>query len=179
MHNDGVVDFTTTEVRRVGPDRVSVTGTSGHPRPPTVKVLLGVRENFVAVGRILYGGSGAYEWAKLAADVVAKRMMRLHGIDGSALRFDFIGVNALFPWDGIDLSAIREVELRVAGTFETRESAWEFLHEIELMSCNGPAALSQGLRLDYQAGPEQIIGLYTTLLPQEAVQFEVHEMVVG
>jgi len=178
IHNDGVVDFTATEIEQVGPDRVSVTGTTGHPRPVTVKVLLGVRESFVAVGRIIYGGTGAYERARLAADVVAKRMSRVHGIDRSALRFDFIGANALFPWDDVDLSVLKEVELRISGYFKTREKAWELLHEVELLSCNGPAGLSQGLRLDYQAGPEEVIGLYTTLLPREVVQFEVRGLVV-
>jgi hypothetical protein len=94
------------------------------------------------------------------------------------LRFDFVGVNALFPWPDIDLSAVKEVELRVSGYFETQEQAWEVLHDVESLALNGPAGVSQGLRLDYQAGPEQVIGLYTTLLPQEAVQFDVHEFVV-
>ena len=178
IHNDGVVDFTNTEIKQAGSNRVSVTGTRGHPRPSMVKVLLGVRENFVAVSRAYYGGTGAYARAKLAADTIAERATHVHGIDRSALRFDFVGVNALFPWPDIDLSAVKEVELRVSGYFETQEQAWEVLHDVESLALNGPAGVSQGLRLDYQAGPEQVIGLYTTLLPQEAVQFDVHEFVV-
>ncbi len=178
IHNDGVVDFTSTEIKQVGTDRVSVTGTKGHPRPSTVKVLLGVRENFVAVSRAYYGGTGAYARAQLAADTIAKRAVRVHGIDKSALRFDFVGVNALFPWSDVDLSAVKEVELRVSGYFDTQEQAWEVLHDVESLALNGPAGVSQGLRLDYQAGPEEVIGLYTTLLPRETVQFNVHEYVV-
>ena len=179
IHNDGVVDFTNTEIKQVGADCVSVTGTRGHPRPSMGKVLLGVRENFVAVSRAYYGGTGAYARAQLAADTIAKRATHVHGIDRSALRFDFVGANALFPWPDIDLSAVKEVELRVSGYFETQEQAWEVLHDVESLALNGPAGVSQGLRLDYQAGPEEVIGLYTTLLPREAVQFDVHEFVVG
>ena len=178
IHNDGVVDFTETEIEQVGTNRVSVTGTRGHPRPSMVKVLLGVRENFVAVSRAYYGGTGAYARAQLAADTIAKRASRVHGIDRSALRFDYVGVNALFPWSDVDLSAVKEVELRVSGYFETQEQAWEVLHDVESLALNGPAGVSQGLRLDYQAGPEEVIGLYTTFLPREAVQFDVHEFVV-
>ena len=138
MHNDGVVDFTTTEFEEVGFDRVSVTGTSGHPRPPTLKVGLGVQEGFVGIGRVIYGGSGAYAKARLAADVIAKRMRSFHGMDSSALRFDFIGVNSLFPWD-IDPSVLREVELRVSGYFETSEEAGKVLYEVSTLPCNGPA----------------------------------------
>lgn len=178
IHNDGVVDFTNTEIKQVSANRVSVTGTRGHLRPSMVKVLLGVRENFVAVSRAYYGGTGAYARAQLAADTIAKRASRVHGIDRSALRFDYVGVNALFPWSDVDLSAVKEVELRVSGYFETQEQAWEVLHDVESLALNGPAGVSQGLRLDYQAGPEEVIGLYTTFLPREAVQFDVHEFVV-
>ena len=36
-HNDAIVDFTTTDITEVGPDRVRITGTSGHPKPSTSK----------------------------------------------------------------------------------------------------------------------------------------------
>ena len=133
----------------------------------------------MAVSRLTYGGTGAYGRAQLAADTIAKRAASVHGIDRSALRFDFVGVNALFPWADVDVSAVKEVELRVSGYFETREQAWEVLHDVESLALNGPAGGSQGLRLDYQAGPEEVIGLYTTLLPRETVQFNLHEFVVG
>ena len=178
-HNDGIVDFTTTEFKQVGPDRVSVTGTTGHPKPPTVKIFLGGLEGFVAVGRVCYGGTGAYARAKLAADVIVKRMTSVHGVPESDLRVDFIGVNALYPWEtGIDPSLIKEVELRLAIYSEARDKAEELLHEVEKISTNGPAAVSLGLRLDYQAGPDRVVGLYTTFLPQEMVKYDAHEFVV-
>ena len=179
-HNDGVVDFTTTEFKQVGQDRVLVAGTSGRTSPPTVKIFLGIREGYAAVGRVCYGGAGAYARAQLAADVVAKRMSSVYGVDRSSLRFDFVGVNALYPWEtGIDPSLLKEVELRLAGHFHTRHQAEELLHEVEKLSTNGPAGVSLGMRLDYQSGPDRIVGLYTTFLPQERVQYEAHEVTVG
>ena len=94
-HNDGVVDFTTTEFAEIGRDRVFVTGTTGHPRPPTTKVVLGVIEGYVGMGRVIYCGTGSYEKAQLAASVVAKRMSAPHGVRCSSLQFDFIGANSL------------------------------------------------------------------------------------
>ena len=72
----------------------------------------------------------------------------------------------------------REVELRLAIYSETRDKAEELLHEVEKISTNGPASVSLGLRLDYQAGPDRVVGLYTTFLPQEMVKYDAHEFVV-
>lgn len=176
-HNDGVVDFTTTEFKQVAPNCVLVTGTTGHQRPDTVKVFLGVRGGFIAVGRVCYGGTGAYARAKMAAEIVAERMTSVYGVSRSDLRFDFVGVNSLFPWDtGIDPSRIKEVELRMAGYFDTKEKGEELLHEAERLATNGPASVSLGMRHDYQSGPDEVVGLYTTFLRQEAVKYSVHEL---
>ena len=175
VHNDGVVDFTTTEFHQVGPDRVVVTGTTGHPPPATVKIVLGVLEGFVGMGRAIYGGTGAYNKARLAAEVVCKRLTSLHGVDPSLLRVDFIGANALFSWD-IDPTYLKEVELRVSGHFETREKAWKLVHEVAALPCNGPTGVNWGRPID-SGGVEAIMGLYTGLLPKEAVEFEVQELV--
>jgi hypothetical protein len=174
-HNDGVVDFTTTRIEEMSPDRVRVSGTTGHPRPSTLKVVLGVLEGFVGMGRVLYGGTGAYDKARLAADVIAQRLTSLYGIDRAALQFDFIGAGALFSWD-VDPSILKEVELRVSGYFETREKALKVLYEVSTLPCNGPGGVSWGRPID-QGGVEEIMGLYTTLLPREAVPFEVRELV--
>ena len=174
LHADGVVDFTNTVIRGVGSDRVSVTGTTGHPRTPTAKIALGNREGYVGLGRIMYGGTGAYEKARLAAEIVAKRLSVLHGPDIiSALSFDFVGVNALFPWD-VDPSILKEVELRVAGRFATKDAAQTVLHEVSMLPCNGPAGASWGRPLD-QGGVEEVIGFYSTLLPHDAIHYEVRE----
>ena len=175
VHADGVVDFTNTRIRGVGSDRVSVTGTTGHPRTPTAKIALGNREGYVGLGRIVYGGTGAYEKACLAAEIVAKRLSELHGADASALRFDFIGVNALFPWK-IDPSILKEVELRVAGQFANQEDAQSVLYEVSMLPCNGPAGASWGRPLD-QGGVEEVIGFHSTLLPHDLIEYEVCEII--
>ena len=132
---------------------------------------MGLREGFVGLGRIMYGGAGAYERARLAAEVVTTRLSSLHGIDSSRLRMDYVGVNALFPW-AVDTSAVREVELRVAGSFATRTEAEKVLYEVSTLPCNGPAGASWGRPLD-QGGVEEVVGFYSTLVPRGAVSYEV------
>jgi hypothetical protein len=178
-HTDATVDFSDIRVRQVAPNRVKVTGVKGHRKPPTVRICLGVRENYIAVGRMIYGGEGCYERARLAGDIIVKRMQRLYGVDPAALRVDFIGVNALFPWPDVDTSKLREVVVRIAGHFESRETAAELLHEVDTIAGRGPYAPSMGNPIDYSGGPEEVVGVFTAFLPQEAIHFDVHDCVVG
>ena len=169
-HNDAIVDFTTTNITEVGPDRVRITETSGHPKPPTIKVCLGVHEGYFGFGQTSYAGDTAYERAKLAADVVSGRMS-IKGFDVSKLRFDFIGVNAIFPWKG-EVPIPKEVRLRVAGVFPTWKEAETLYGVVGELPCNGPTGSTWGRDAD-GGGVEEITGMYTTLVPQEMIQPEV------
>src|SRR6185295_6459022 len=122
VHAPGVVDFTTTTVRQVGPDRVRVEGTTGHPRTDTARVALAVREGWIGMGRVIYGGPGCYRKARMAEDIIARQLSERFGARREDLRFDYIGYNALFDW-GVDPESLREIELRVTGRFMTRDEA--------------------------------------------------------
>jgi len=79
IHTDGIVDFTTTEITEIGKNQVLVSKTTGHSRPQNLKVVIGVLEGFVGMGRAVYCGSRAYDKARLAGEVVVKRMSTLYG----------------------------------------------------------------------------------------------------
>ncbi|CAK7262158.1 MULTISPECIES: acyclic terpene utilization AtuA family protein [unclassified Shinella] len=175
LHADGVVDFTTTHIREVGKDRVRIEGTTGKPRPEKAKIAVAVREGYVGLGRIMYGGTGCYRKAQLAADVVKKRLQSIHGIDAASVRTDYVGVNALFDW-GIDPDAVREVELRISGHFDTKEQAEKIPLEVSMLPCNGPAGASWGRPLD-QGGVEPVMGFYSALMEQDAIRYEVRHLV--
>ncbi len=177
-HTDGVVDFTGAEVRQEGADRVWVSGIGGHARPEMVKINLAHRENFVGGGRIIYGGTGAYDRARVAADIIAKRMKRVYGVDRDKLRVDFVGVNALFPWD-IDTSKVKEVELLITGEFDTLELAEKLPYEISVLSCLGPGMPGWGRLYDYGGIAQPVVGMYSTFLPQDAVKYEVRTLEVS
>ncbi len=168
---DVVTDFTDIEFEQVGPDRVAITGTvKGKPKPEMLKVNLGVREGYRAEGMIIYAGPGAYERAKLAAEVIRERLERVTHLKADALRFDFIGINALYgpPQEPVDPPW--EVGLRVAGRTRERAEAWKIMHELETIDNNGPAAIGRGLRTEEIT---EILGYYSTFVPREMVTTEV------
>ena len=176
-HTDVTVDFSTTEIVDIGPNAVSITGTTGHPKPPTVKVCLGVKEGYMGIGRVMYGGGGSYERAQLTAKTLAARFA-MQGIDISKLRFDYEGVNALFPWRKTS-STPGEVRLRVAGSFPTLAEAEIIPFEMNaLASCTGASGTAWGRNLE-GGTTEEIIGLYTTFVPQDAVVPEVIDVTSG
>ena len=83
VHGAGVVDFTTTRITEVGPNRVRIDGTTGRPRTSEARVAVAVREGYMGMGRIIYGGEGAYAKATLAADMARQQ---LHDRGGIAMR---------------------------------------------------------------------------------------------
>jgi hypothetical protein len=173
-HTDATLDFTTTELVNTGPDRVRVTGTTGHPKPPTTLVCLNVPAGYLGVGEISYAGGGALERARLAAEIVTGRLREM-GIDTSKLRCDYEGIDALFPWKGY-AGPPAEVRLRMAGIFPALDDAEMLRVLVHELSCNGPSA---GAGLALQAGgggAGRRLALYTTYLPQEALRYQVVEV---
>jgi len=173
-HTDATIDFSEVEVQQVGENRVHVTGFRGRPKPEKIKVTLGGTEGYVAVGRVGYGGTGAYRRAKRASEIIVNRMEKVHGVAPSALHVDFLGVDALYPWPNVDPDAAMEVFLRIAGHFDTVESARELIFEMPQLAGRGPAGISHGLHLDATSGPDEIIGLYTAFIPRDLVTYETH-----
>ena len=169
---DVVTDFSDIGFEQVGPDRVRIEGTvRGKPKPDLLKVNLGVREGYRAEGTIFYAGPGAYGRAKLAADVIRQRLERVTALQADELRFDYIGINALYgPRSGEVKNEPWEVGLRVAGRTQSREEAWKIMHELETIDNNGPAAIGRGLRSEEIS---EILGYYSTFVPREAVETEV------
>ena len=105
-------------------------------------------------------------------------MKRIYGVDPDKLRFAYVGVNALFPWD-IDTSKVKEVELLVTGHFDSLELAQKLPYEIAVLSCLGPGMPGWGRIYDYGGIAQPLIGMYSTFLPQDAVKYEVRTLEVS
>src|SRR5690606_10733552 len=127
-------------VQTIGPDRVAVTGITGHPRPNELKVNVCHRGGWLAEAEISYAGVQAEARARLAADMVQKRL-------GSALkvRMDLIGVVSILGDDnGGMLRAqapgnARDVRLRLAAEHIEAKTAERLLREVTALYCCGPA----------------------------------------
>jgi hypothetical protein len=136
---DVTADITQARVAHVGTDLVALTGVRGHERPATLKVTAFYEGGWLAEGGISYAGPGAEARARLAAEILAKRLPQLK------LRIDLIGVTSLFADDaGRLLEATvpgdaRDVRLRVAARHDRKEAAERLVQEVTALYTCGPA----------------------------------------
>jgi len=136
---DVVADFTQVRVEPHGSDRVRVSGGRGRARTDTLKVSVAYVDGHIGEGQISYGGPGALARARLAIEIVRDRLA-MTGVRASELRFDLIGVNALYG----DALAARhpdpyEVRVRVSGRAQHASEAARIGNEVETLYTNGPA----------------------------------------
>jgi len=169
---DVIADFSEISVENMGKDRVSIKGTKGKKKTGFLKTSVGYKDCYIGEGEISYGGSGAYERAKLAGEVIKKRLEYIN-LPIEELRIDFIGVNSLFKdkiSDSISnfRSDYTEVRLRVAARTKTKEDAKIIGNEVEALYTNGPAA-GGGVRKYVR----EIISIASILIPEESIKTEV------
>ena len=168
MTPDTIADFSQVRIESAGPDRVEIDGGSGGPRPGLLKVSLAYRDGFVGEGQISYAGAGAEGRARLAADVVVRRLAR-RGVHTSEVRCDLIGINALH---GSQLSGKHnhpyEVRLRIAARTDTLVEAQAVGDEVETLYTNGPAGGGGVTK-----ATREVLSLASTFIPRELVRCKV------
>ncbi|SAL56555.1 ABC transporter substrate-binding protein [Caballeronia peredens] len=162
---DVVADFTQVRVAREAQDRVRVTGGRGAARTGTLKVSVAYVDGYIGEGQISYGGPGALARARLALDIVRERLA-ITGVDTSELRFDLIGVNALYG----DALAARheepgEVRVRVTGRTAGAKEAARIGNEVETLYTNGPAGGGGVTK-----ATREVIAVQSVLLAREHVK---------
>ena len=164
LQPDVVADFSGVRLREIGPDRVSVEGATGHPRPDHLKVTLGYREGFIGEGQISYAGPGARARGELALAVLEHRLQRI-GLDGLEHRAELIGVNAMHGKSlGAD-SEPYEVRVRLAVRTAIRDQAERVGQEVEALYLNGPGGgggVTQSVR--------EVVAAASALIPREAIR---------
>ncbi|NTZ87223.1 DUF1446 domain-containing protein [Burkholderia metallica] len=164
LQPDVVADFTRVAVAEEAADRVRVTGGRGTARPDTLKVSVAYVDGWIGEGQISYGGPGALARARLALDIVRERLA-LTGVAATELRFDLIGVDALY---GDATPAVRgepaEVRVRVAGRATNAAEAARIGNEVETLYTNGPAGGGGAFK-----STREVIAVQSVLLPRAAV----------
>jgi hypothetical protein len=137
---DVTADITRAEVREEGRDVVRLSGVRGHARPASLKVNVCHEDGWLAEGEISYAGPGAEARARLAGDVVKRRLAGVLDI-----RVDLIGAVSVFGDDaGRMLEAsppggARDVRLRVAASHADRRTAERLGREVTALYTCGPA----------------------------------------
>ncbi|WP_269507308.1 acyclic terpene utilization AtuA family protein [Burkholderia sp. IMCC1007] len=164
LQPDVVADFTRVAVVEEATDRVRVTGGRGTARTDTLKVSVAYVDGHIGEGQISYGGPGALARARLALEIVRERLA-LTGVAATELRFDLIGVDALY---GTATPAVRgepaEVRIRVAGRAASAAEAARIGNEVETLYTNGPAGGGGAFK-----STREVIAVQSVLLPRAAV----------
>jgi len=136
---DVTADISQASVRELARDRVALEGVRGHARPETLKVTVCHEGGWLAEGEISYAGPGAEARARLAADVLRRRL------EGLEIRVDLIGALSLFGDDRGELLArtpareLRDVRVRIATRQDERRAAERLAREVLALYTCGPA----------------------------------------
>ncbi|NML32403.1 acyclic terpene utilization AtuA family protein [Paraburkholderia antibiotica] len=162
LQPDVVADFSQVRIAQEAPDRVRVTGGHGTERTDTLKVSVAYFDGYIGEGQISYGGPGALARARLALDIVRERLAQT-GVETRELRFDLIGVNALYG-DAVAAGQGEpyEVRARVAGRTTSLAEAVRVGNEVETLYTNGPAG---GGGVTKSA--REVVAVQSVLLPRE------------
>ncbi len=165
---DVVCDFTTAKLAQVGPDRVRVTGISGKPRTPTLKVSIGCIEGFIGEDMFFYAGPGALRRAELAKKILEERF-KIVGLQAEDVRIDFLGLNAIHGL-ATPKSAPEpyEIAVRVAARTRTREEANKVGREVDGMAVSGVG--STGKRVPHVDRAREVIGVWSSLVAREQIK---------
>ncbi|MGI4777426.1 MAG: acyclic terpene utilization AtuA family protein [Janthinobacterium lividum] len=166
---DVVADIGEAEVRSLESgdgfgNRVSLSGVRGHARPTHYKVNVCHEGGWLAEGEISYAGARAESRARLAADVLRRRL------DGLELRVDLIGAISILADDGGRALAAtpdtgaRDIRLRVAATHAEHAVAQRLGREVTALYTCGPAG-GGGVRTALTPRLNTI----SCLLPRDAV----------
>ncbi|ESH87846.1 hypothetical protein B551_0224290 [Cupriavidus sp. HPC(L)] len=167
---DVVADIGAVTVEQLGPDRVAVRNIRGHARPQRLKANLFHEGGWIAEGEISYAGPNAAARARLAGDIVRKRMAMLgHAVP---VRLDLIGVLSVLADDGGAWLAAsqpnethsQDVRLRAALAHEDKAVAEALLREVNALYCCGPAG-GGGVRTALRPR----LNAMSCLVPREAV----------
>lgn len=161
---DVTLDLSRVRIDELGENRVRVSSATSVGRPDRLKVSVGVRDGYLAIGSIAYAGDSALARARLALDIVGERWTEVHGRAADELRLDLQGYNSLRPWHepGGEPSEVRaRVSLR---TFD-HAAAVLLVREVEALYTNGPAG-GGGV----EKSVKETIGIVSTFVDRDLVR---------
>lgn len=168
---DGVADFTTVQVREVGPDRVHLSGMSGKSRPDNFKVLIGYNDGWIGEGMLFFPWPDAIGRANKARETLLERFERME-LKSKDIHFDLVGVNMLHgPAAAPDPTVEpNEVGLRVAVRTESRDEAEKVRRACANLWIMGPGGTSFGVPLK----PRPVVAIWPTLIPRSLITHTVN-----
>jgi Acyclic terpene utilisation family protein AtuA len=170
---DVIADFTSIRLRQDGKDRVEVSGIQGTPNTPFLKVSASYLAGYKASGQITLSGPRAIEKAKLAAEIVWKRLERA-GVTFApeAREEEILGTGACLP--GIfpaPADELPEVVLRLGVKDPEASKVERFGKEIAPLVTAGPPGVT-----GFAGGrpkAQEIVAYWPALLAREEVESRI------
>ncbi len=165
---DCIADFTTAELRQAGEDRVRVAGVKGAPNTPFYKVSASFRDGWKATGQLVISGPRAVDKARLAAEIVWKRLARA-GVTfpvGDTVT-EIIGAGACHPGMGSPPVDPPEVVLHLGVRGPDRGAVGRFGFELAPLITAGPPGVT-----GFAGGrpkPQEIVAYWPALVPKRFV----------
>lgn len=165
---DGIADFTSIRLAQEGKHRVRISGITGRPRTPFLKVSVAWFYGYKAVGTLVYSWPEAYDKAKAADKVLRKRLKAL-GLEYEQVLTEFVGVDATHGrLAGEPSEDLAEVMLRVGVRAREKAAVERFTREIAPLVLTGPPSVT-----GFAGGRpsvEEIVAYWPALVRREAVE---------
>lgn len=164
---DCTADFHGAQIRQAGPNRVHISGATGQAGNGQYKVSVGYQDCWIGEGQISYGGATAAARARLAGDIVRRRLQAI-GVQPQELRIDLLGVDSLYHGPAASAPPPQEVRLRVAARTQTQEEAQRVANEVESLYTNGPGG-GGGVTKDIR----EVLSIASIFVPLDAAIADV------
>jgi hypothetical protein len=169
---DVIARFTSIQIEHEGPDRVRVSGIEGGPRTPFLKISASYLAGYKASGQVTISGPRAVDKARLAAEVVWKRLERAGVVFSDEQREEeLIGLNACLPGVLESPTEPSEVVLRLGVRDADRDKVARFGKEIAPLVTTGPPGVT-----GFAGGrpkPQEVVAYWPALLAREEVEEQV------
>jgi hypothetical protein len=166
---DVTADFTSIRLTQEGPDRVHVAGIRGRANTPFLKISASYLDGWKAAGQVTLSGPRALDKAKLAAEIVWKRLARA-GVEFAAgdRVEEYLGVSGVLPGILAPPAEPPEVVLRLAVRDGDRAKVERFGKEIAPLVTAGPPGVT-----GFAGGrpkPQEVVAYWPALLDRREVE---------
>jgi len=165
---DCIADFTSARLEQIGQDRVRVSGIRGGAATPTYKVSASFHEGYKVAGQLVVAGPRAVEKARLAAEIVWRRLER------AGVRFadedrlvEILGTGVCQPGIAPPPADPPEVVLRLGVRGKDREALARFGMELAPLVTSGPPGVT-----GFAGGrpkPQEVVAFWPALIAKEQV----------
>jgi len=167
---DCSADFTSVQLEDTDTDRVRVSGITGGPQPPTLKLSISYTNGWKAIGTLVYSWPQALDKARAADRIVRDRLNSL-GLSFEEIYTEFFGVNACQGQAAPPNPDPPEVQLRIGVRGQDRKAVDRFTRELIPLVLNGPpGATGFG---DGKPPAREIVAYWSALLPREEITTRV------